>query len=72
MKPICQWGSTTTIGKQETSQQAMSKQKQVNQERHQRTISLIFTVDNIAEEKTKDENVLQQTCQAMQECNCKN
>jgi hypothetical protein len=74
-KPTRQWGTTTTttttIGKQETSQQATSKQQPVNQERRQRTISPIFTADNIAEEKIKDENVLQQACQAMQECNRK-
>jgi len=42
---------TTTIGKQETSQQATSKQQPVNQQRHQRTIFPIFTTYNIAEEK---------------------
>jgi hypothetical protein len=53
MKPTCQSGAitktTTIIGKQETSQQAMSKKKPMNQEHHQRTISPIFIADNIAE-----------------------
>jgi hypothetical protein len=45
--------TTTTEGKQEASQQVMSKQKPVNKEHRQRTISLIFTADNIAEKKNK-------------------